>query len=89
MSFNHQKEILTAHSFKIFLFQLSEPEVLKYDKSMLVYNNPWGHPALRTAIAEFLTEKGNAPQPLDPNKVMFISTSLLGLFIGNLVYSNL
>ncbi len=41
----------------------------EYDHTMLVYNDPTGHPALREAIAEFLAERGNAPQPLDPNKV--------------------
>ena len=36
---------------------------------MLRYNDPSGHPALRAAIAEFLTERTNAPEPLDPDKV--------------------
>ncbi|XP_072047562.1 1-aminocyclopropane-1-carboxylate synthase-like protein 1 [Amphiura filiformis] len=49
--------------------KLSDPKLVQYDHTMLTYNDPTGHPALRTAIAEFLTERGNAPQPLDPNKI--------------------
>ncbi|XP_072047561.1 1-aminocyclopropane-1-carboxylate synthase-like protein 1 [Amphiura filiformis] len=53
--------------------KLSDPKLLQYDHTMLTYNDPTGHPALRAAIAEFLTERGNAPQPLDPNKIIVMN----------------
>ena len=51
------------------ILQLSDPSLLEYNQTMLRYNDPSGHPALRAAIAEFLTERANAPEPLDPDKV--------------------
>ena len=44
---------------------------------MLRYNDPSGHPALRAAIAEFLTERTNAPEPLDPDKVKYYTMYVL------------
>ncbi|XP_072046929.1 1-aminocyclopropane-1-carboxylate synthase-like protein 1 [Amphiura filiformis] len=53
--------------------KLSDLKLVEYDHTMLIYNDATGHPALRAAIAEFLTERGNAPQPLDSNKIIVMN----------------
>lgn len=57
------------------LQKFSDPNFLTYEKFMLAYNDSRGIPVLRKAIAEFLTERGNAPQPLDPDQIVIINGS--------------